>query len=95
MSNVVRRDGQYSGLPEYGMEWPEVLVGAKEIARFMRLHPDTVKKMLRDGHLPGKKDARRRWVTTRRWIEIWILEATILRRLAIDLRDLRRWAMGQ
>ena len=80
VSRAVRRDGRYSGLREDGREWPEVLVGAREVGGYLRMHPVTVRKMFREFQLPGRKDARGRWTTTRRLIDRWILESVALRR---------------
>ncbi len=80
MSKRIRRDGRYSGRPLDGAkEWPEVLVGSQEIGAYLRIHPDTAKKMLEDGRLPGMKDGRGRWMTTRRLLDRWILEAMVIR----------------
>lgn len=80
MAKKIRNDSMYSGRPlDGGKEWPEVLVGTKEIGGYLRIHPDTAKKMLEDGRLPGMKDSRRRWVTTRRLIDQWILQAMSVR----------------
>ncbi len=80
MGKAIRRDGRYSGLREGGGEWPEVLKGTEEIARFLRMHPDTAAKMLRELRLPGMRDSRGRWVTTRTLIEKWILADCKIRR---------------
>ncbi|MBW8056933.1 MAG: hypothetical protein FVQ86_02785 [candidate division NC10 bacterium] len=80
MGKAIRRDGRYSGLREDGGEWPEMLKGTKEIARFFRMHPDTAGKMLRELRLPGMKDSRGRWVTTRTLIDKWILADCKIRR---------------
>ncbi len=40
MCNKVRTDDRYRGLREDGRPWPEVLKGTKEIARFLRMHPE-------------------------------------------------------
>ena len=74
MSRAVRNDGRYSRVPEDGGEWPEILVGITQIARCLRIDPETAEKWLRDERMPGVKDARGRWVTTRGLIELWILE---------------------
>jgi len=36
--------------------------GIKGIAAFLELHPETVKKLLRENRLPAKKDETGRWV---------------------------------
>jgi len=80
MSKRIRRDGRYSGRPlDGGKEWPEVLRGTREIGAYLRVHPDTAKKMLGDGRLPGRKDGRGRWFTSRRLLDRWILEAMAIR----------------
>ena len=38
--------------------------GVKAIAKFLEMHPETVKKLLRDGKIPAKKDETGRWVLT-------------------------------
>jgi len=41
----------------------EFYYGIKGISKLMQLHAETVKKMLREGKIPGaKKDATGRWV---------------------------------
>lgn len=52
--------------------WPEVLIGIAEIARFLRVSPSTAKRLLASG-IPSTKDGLRRFITTRRAIELWIL----------------------
>ena len=84
MGNAVRNDGRYSGLRSDGREWPQMLVGTQEIAAYLRIHPDTARKMLRDGRLPGMKDNRGRWVIRRRGIDIWVLDAMAERMRTVD-----------
>ncbi len=38
--------------------------GIKAIAKFLEVHPDTVRKLLREGRVPAKKDETGRWVLT-------------------------------
>lgn len=38
--------------------------GIKAIAKFLEMHPDSVRKLLRDGSIPAKKDETGRWVLT-------------------------------
>jgi hypothetical protein len=38
--------------------------GVKAIAKFLEMHPETVKKLLREGKIPAKKDETGRWVLT-------------------------------
>ncbi|MFZ5451510.1 MAG: hypothetical protein ACOZF2_06525 [Thermodesulfobacteriota bacterium] len=38
--------------------------GIKAIAKFLEMHPDRVRKLLRDGRFPAKKDNTGRWVLT-------------------------------
>ena len=38
--------------------------GIKAIAKFLEVHPDTVRKLLREGSIPAKKDDTGRWVLT-------------------------------
>jgi hypothetical protein len=38
--------------------------GVKAIANFLELHPDTVRKLIRETRLPAKKDETGRWVLT-------------------------------
>ena len=38
--------------------------GIKAIAQFLEMHPDTVRKLLREGRVPAKKDETGRWVLT-------------------------------
>jgi len=38
--------------------------GVKAIANFLEMHPQTVKKLLREGKIPAKKDETGRWVLT-------------------------------
>lgn len=70
----VRIDNGYSGVWEGGKPWPELLIGAKEVAMFLRNHPSTAGRWLREGRLPACLDPSGRWLTTRRLIELWILE---------------------
>ena len=69
----VQRKGLYSGLHPDGQPWAEVLIGAEEIAGYLRLHPVTVRRMIREGRLPAIKDFRKRWMTTKSILEKWIL----------------------
>jgi excisionase family DNA binding protein len=36
--------------------------GVKAIANFLEMHPDTVRKLIRQGKIPAKKDTSGRWV---------------------------------
>ena len=36
--------------------------GVKAIANFLEMHPDSVRKLLREGKVPAKKDESGRWV---------------------------------
>ena len=38
--------------------------GVKAIANFLEMHPQTVKKLLRESKIPAKKDETGRWVLT-------------------------------
>jgi hypothetical protein len=38
--------------------------GVKAISRFLQMHPDSVRKLLREGSIPAKKDETGRWVLT-------------------------------
>ncbi len=90
MGKKIRRDGQYSGLiqegrcPNCGGEqpWPELLIGTEEIGGYLRIHPDTAKKWFGEGRLPGGKDGRGRWMTTRRLLDEWVLKMAIRARRA-------------
>ena len=73
MSRKVRNDDKYSGLRPDGRPFPEVLVGVKEIAAYLRKHPETVGKWIREGHLPAPRDGKgRRW-TSRSIIDRWAI----------------------
>ncbi len=87
----VQRKGPYRGLHPDGQPWPEVLIGAKEIGGYLRLHPVTVRRMMRDGRLPAQKDSRKRWMTTKSILEKWMLQVMKLQKMK---RDQRR-AQGQ
>ena len=64
MTRKVRKDGIYSGIREDGKPWPEVLVGIKEIAAYMRKSPRTIAKWISEGLLPAARDTKgRRWTT--------------------------------
>lgn len=73
MSRKIRKTGRYSGLRKAGLcptcggpaePWPEVLVGVEEIAGYLRKHPETVGKWIREGRLPAPSDGKgRRWIT--------------------------------
>jgi len=65
MSRKVKKESLYSsGLREDGKPWPEVVIGIRGIARYMRKHPATISRWIREGRLPTSKDARnRRWTT--------------------------------
>ena len=81
----VRTEGKYSGHFANGQNgcgcgWPMVLVGAKEIARYLRVHRSTAYKWLERGRIPARKDGRTRWVTTRTLIGKWILEGAKIQR---------------
>jgi excisionase family DNA binding protein len=36
--------------------------GIKDIANFLEVHPDTARKLIREGKIPAKKDETGRWV---------------------------------
>jgi hypothetical protein len=75
VSRKVRKTGKYSGLREDGRPWPEMLIGIKDIARYMRKHPITIAKWISSGILPAAKDTKgRRW-TTKSAIDRLIIEA--------------------
>ena len=86
MGKRILKDDRYSGLPEDGRQWPEVLIGANEIGGYLRRHPSTVAKMMRQGCLPATRDGRKRWMTTRRLLDVWILEGV---RLDLERRTQR------
>jgi hypothetical protein len=69
MGVKVRRDGAYAGTPLQGLEFPEMLVGGAEIARFIRKPLKTAQRFCKERRLPVWKDSQGRWVTTRRLIE--------------------------
>ena len=74
MSDKVRKDGIYSGLREDGKPWPEMLIGVKEIAGYLRKHPRTIERWIAKGLLIAPKDTKgRRW-TTKSLIDRWIIE---------------------
>lgn len=78
----VHSKGRYSGLPPGGpcshcgspLPWPELLIGTKEIAAFMRVHPKTLNRWINDGRFPAAEDGKGRWMITRRVIGVWLLE---------------------
>ncbi len=90
----VHSKGRYSGLPPGGpcshcgspAPWPEMLIGTKEIAAFMRVHPKTMNRWLNEGRLPATKDSRNRWMTTRRLIEMWLVKGIKQERQQRDAR---------
>ncbi len=87
MSRKVRKTGKYSGLREDGSPWPEMLIGIKNIARYMRKHPITIAKWISSGLLPAAKDAKgRRW-TTKSAIDRLIIEAY---RAELELKRARK-----
>ena len=85
----VQRKGHYSGLHPDGQPWPEVLVGAKEIGGYLRMHPSTVRRMIRDGRLPAQKDSRKRWMTTKSILEKWMLQVMKLQKMKRDQRQVQ------
>lgn len=99
----MRNEGEYSG--HYGngngcgCGWPMVLVGAGEIARYLRVHRSTAYTWLSAGRIPARKDGRTRWVTTRTLLDKWILEgAKILREDGVGRkprREARKVAIGR
>ena len=73
MSRKIRKDDKYSGLRPDGKPFPEVLVGLKELAAYLRRHPETVGRWIREGRLPAPRDGKgRRW-TTKGIIDRWAL----------------------
>ncbi len=73
MSRKVRKDGIYSGLRKDGNPWPEVLRGVMEIAAYLRVHPETAGRWIREGRLPAPSDGKgRRW-TTKGVIDRWAI----------------------
>ncbi len=73
MSRRIKNEGKYSGLRADGQPWPDILVGVKEIAAYLRKHPETVGKWIREGHLPAPRDGKgRRW-TSRSIIDRWAI----------------------
>ena len=77
----VQSKGRYSGLPPGGpcphcgspLPWAELLIGTKEIAAFMRVHPKTLNRWINAGRFPATKDGKNRWIITRRLIEVWLV----------------------
>ncbi len=77
----VHNKGRYSGLPPGGpcphcgspLPWAELLIGTKEIAAFMRVHPKTLNRWINAGRFPATKDGKNRWIITRRLIEVWLV----------------------
>ena len=83
----VQRTGMCSGIRPDGQPWPEVLLGAEEIGGFLRMHPTTVRRMIRDGRLPAEKDSRKRWRTTKAILEKWMLRGMKLQALQREERQ--------
>jgi predicted site-specific integrase-resolvase len=48
--------------------------GVKAIANFLNIHPDTARKLIRDGKIPVKKDKTGRWVLTNLDYYQWLQE---------------------
>ena len=95
MGYRVKTEGKYSGHFKNGQNgcgcgWPMVLVGAKEIALYLRVHRSTAYKWLERGRIPARKDGRTRWVTTRTLIDKWILEGAKLIREEGGTRNRRK-----
>lgn len=40
---------------------PEELLTIEQAAQLLQLHPDTVRRLVREGELPGVKIGRRQW----------------------------------
>jgi len=63
----VHNKGRYSGLPPGGpcphcgspLPWAELLIGTKEIAAFMRVHPKTLNRWINAGRFPATKDGKK------------------------------------
>ncbi len=83
----VQQTGMYSGVRPDGHPWPEVLIGAEEIGGYLRLHPVTVRRMIRDGRLPAEKDSRKRWRTTKAILEKWMLRGMKLQKVQREERQ--------
>ena len=84
------RDGTFFGTTM----WPELLIGAREIARFFRISPKTCGNWLAQGRLPCNKDAKGRWMVTRRVLEHWMLKGGLERGRAGEDRAAGK-AMGK
>ena len=83
----VQQTGKYSGVRADGQPFPEVLIGAEEIGGYLRMHPTTVRRMIRDGRLPAEKDSRKRWRTTKNILEKWMLRGMKLQALQREERQ--------
>ncbi len=70
----ILREGDYDGTFFGTTLWPELLIGAREIARFFRISQKTCWRWLAQGRLPATKDAKGRWIVTRRTLEHWMLK---------------------
>ncbi len=64
-----------------------MLIGAREIAAFLRAHPKTLNRWINAGTFPATKDGKNRWMITRRVIEVWLLNGMKQQR---DRREARR-----
>jgi len=54
-----------SSIPQATITVPiEFYRGIKAIAKFLDMHPDTVKRLIMERRIPAKKDETGRWVMT-------------------------------
>ena len=85
------------------MPFPPLLITSREIAKWLRLSPDTVSKLLARGELPGHKDTRGRWVCPTELLIRWCLlqhrsqvkEGAIGPRRVTKKRGVRRLIVGE
>ena len=54
MSRKVKKESLYNGLREDGKPWPDVLIGIRDIACYMRMHPATISRWVREGRLESR-----------------------------------------
>lgn len=68
-------------------KWPEILVGAGAVAGYLGMNIQVVQRMFREGRLPGRKDGKKRWMTSKSLLDRWIVASGAAQRESKSMRS--------
>jgi len=84
-----------SGVHPSGLGWPDTIVGAREIASYLRIHQNEARLWCREGRIPAQKDGKGRWMVHRLVMADWFRAGVKLHRekakLAKGARERSTW----